>query len=192
VHRIKSTFKNLEAKIFLKWPILFLVLWRCWPSVRKAHKTTVWWGHDIIICLEWGAYCLLMVQPCHYHPQTPLSLASLKSCIIFTFLIHVCSGCPGKESVKWVFVLSRMQDLNSKWWSKKMISTEIIYTKSTEKYQHSNRGCETVVCWLYHGVYKISVAGGMMDDQIASQIHPCHTRTHTRHYCHNTFRSPQN
>ena len=35
---------------------------------------------------------------------TPLSLASLKSRMLFTFLVLAYPGCPGEEAVKWVVV----------------------------------------------------------------------------------------
>jgi len=35
---------------------------------------------------------------------TPLSLASLKSRMLFTFLVPAYPGCPGEEAVKWVVV----------------------------------------------------------------------------------------
>jgi len=33
-----------------------------------------------------------------------MSIASLKSIMVFTFLVQPYPGCPGKEAVKWVFV----------------------------------------------------------------------------------------
>ena len=56
----------------------------------------------MVICLERGANDLHMVQLMPLPP--PSSLASLKSRMVFTFLVPAYPGCPGKEAVKWVFV----------------------------------------------------------------------------------------
>jgi len=39
------------------------------------------------------------------HPKTPSSLASFKIQTDFTFLVLAYPGCPGKEAVKWVYVV---------------------------------------------------------------------------------------
>ena len=40
------------------------VLWHCWLGVRKSiwPVKIEWWGVDVVICLEWGADCLHVVQ----------------------------------------------------------------------------------------------------------------------------------
>jgi len=56
------------------------VLWNCWLGIRKSIRpvTIVWWGVDVIICLEQGADCLHMVQLMWLH-------ASFKSRLILPF-----------------------------------------------------------------------------------------------------------
>jgi len=43
---------------------LRLVLWCCWLGIRKSirHVEIEWWGAGVVICLEWGAYDLHMMQ----------------------------------------------------------------------------------------------------------------------------------
>jgi len=40
------------------------VLWHCWLGVRKSIRPlkTEWWGAGVVICLQWGANDLHMVQ----------------------------------------------------------------------------------------------------------------------------------
>ena len=47
----------------------------------------------MVICLKRGADCLHMVQLIPLHLQTPSSLASFKSRLVFTFLVPAYSGC---------------------------------------------------------------------------------------------------
>ena len=54
----------------------------------------------MVISLERGADRLHMVQLMPLHPKIPLSLASFKSRLVFTFLVPAYPGCPGKKAVK--------------------------------------------------------------------------------------------
>jgi len=47
---------------------------------------------DVIICLEWGADCLHMVQLMPLPSQTPSSVTPFKSRLL------AYPGCPGKEA----------------------------------------------------------------------------------------------
>ena len=58
------------------------VLWRCWLGGRKGIRPVKnmdmeWWGAGMVICLEWGANDLHMVQ------LMPSSLASAKSRMVY-------------------------------------------------------------------------------------------------------------
>jgi len=69
------------------------VLWLCWLGGRKVVgpvKKTEWWGAGIVICLKWGAD---LPSWCHCYS---LSLASVKSRLVFTFLVPAHLGSPGK------------------------------------------------------------------------------------------------
>ena len=80
------------------------VIWQYWLGIRKSIRPVKieWWGVDVVICLEWGADCLLMVQ------LMPLPSQNLIiSCFIyiqtgFTCQVPAYLGCPGKEAIKWV------------------------------------------------------------------------------------------
>jgi len=61
---------------------------------HPACKKTEWWG---AVCLERGA-------DLHMAQLIPLSLASVKSRLVFTFLVPAYPGSPGKRAVKWVCV----------------------------------------------------------------------------------------
>ena len=54
------------------------VLWLCWLGIRKSihHLNIECWGVGVVVCLEWGADCLHMVQLMPLRPKTPSSLAS--------------------------------------------------------------------------------------------------------------------
>jgi len=57
-------------------------------------------GVGVVICLQPGADCLQMAQLMSLHPQTPSSLASLKSRLVLPFLLAAYAAYPGKEAVK--------------------------------------------------------------------------------------------
>jgi len=56
-------------------------------GVRKSIQPVKieWWGVGVVICLEWGADCLNMVQPMPLHPKPPSSLVSFKSWLVLPF-----------------------------------------------------------------------------------------------------------
>jgi len=60
------------------------VLWCCWLGGRKGIRPvkTEWWATGMVICLEWGANDLHMLQK---NPEW------------FTFLVPAYPGCPGKR-----------------------------------------------------------------------------------------------
>jgi len=62
----------------------FALLVRC----QEEHPSCKNWvmGFGMIICLDWGAYCLHMVQLMPLHPKTPSSLTSFKTRLVFLFL----------------------------------------------------------------------------------------------------------
>ena len=91
-HAETQTFSTLtlEPTVLWRWVSAYvkkctyvyvpLVLWHCWLGVRKS----IWplkieqWCVDVVICLEWGADCLHMVQ------LMPLpSQNSIISCLVF-------------------------------------------------------------------------------------------------------------
>ena len=43
------------------------------------------WGVGVVICLEWGADCLHMVQLMPLYPKSPSSFASFKSRLVLPF-----------------------------------------------------------------------------------------------------------
>ena len=49
------------------------VLWHCWLGVRKSIRPVKfeWWGVGVVICLQRGAGCLLMVQLMPLPSQKP-------------------------------------------------------------------------------------------------------------------------
>ena len=51
----------------------------------------------MVISLERGADCLLVVQLMPLYPKTPSSLASFKSRLVLHFLVPAYPGCPGKR-----------------------------------------------------------------------------------------------
>jgi len=72
-----------EFKSFFKNSFMPSVLWHCWLGIRKNiwPVKIEWWGVDVVICLEWGAYGWHMVC---YH-KTPSSLTSFKSRLVLPF-----------------------------------------------------------------------------------------------------------
>jgi len=63
------------------------VLWHCWLGVRKSIRPvqTDWWSVGVVICLEWRADCLHMVQLMSLHPKTPSSLTWYKPRLVLPF-----------------------------------------------------------------------------------------------------------
>jgi len=62
-----------------------------------------WWCVGMVIGMEWGA-CLHMAEPMPLPSKTSLSLALLKSRMVFTFLVPAEPGCPGKEAINRCFI----------------------------------------------------------------------------------------
>jgi len=57
--------------------------------------------------LAWLSVCSEVQMICIWSADATinlLSLASLKSRTVYTFLVPACPGCPGKEAIKQVFV----------------------------------------------------------------------------------------
>jgi len=78
------------------------VLWHCRLGVRKSIRPvkTEWRGVGVVVCLEWGANCLHMVQ---VMPKPYNLLPHLKPDWFHLSETGLPSrGCPGKEAVKWV------------------------------------------------------------------------------------------
>jgi len=63
------------------------VLRHCWLGVMDSIQPVKieWWGVGVVICLEWDADCLHMVQMMPLHPKAPASLASFKSRLVLPF-----------------------------------------------------------------------------------------------------------
>jgi len=68
------------------------------PACKKIELR----GVGVVICLDRGAACfyIIVVQLILLLSKTPPFLASFKSRLVFTFLVSVYTGCPGKEAVK--------------------------------------------------------------------------------------------
>ena len=49
-------------------------LWQCWLGVRKSIQPVKiqWWGVGVVICLQWGADCLHMVQLMPLYQKNPI------------------------------------------------------------------------------------------------------------------------
>ena len=80
--------------------IVALVLWHCWLGIRKSIrpvKSGVMRCWVLVICLEWGADCLHMVQLMPLHPRTPLSLASFKSRLLLPLWYRLTQVVPEKR-----------------------------------------------------------------------------------------------
>jgi len=65
------------------------VLRRCWLGITKSIRPVKikWWGVGAVICLEWGADCLQMVQMILLRPKTLSSLFFF--CVLFTVRRYV-------------------------------------------------------------------------------------------------------
>ena len=83
------------------------VLWHCWLGVRQIIQPVKieWWGVHVVICLQWGADCLHMVQLTPL--PSPSSPASFKSRLVLPFwygltqvvLEEAVNGCSSSSSV---------------------------------------------------------------------------------------------
>ena len=81
--------------------ILPSVLWHCWLGVRKSIGPVKidWWGVGVVICLERGADCMHMVRLMPLHPETPSTLASLKSRLVLPFWHRLTQVVPEKKTL---------------------------------------------------------------------------------------------
>ena len=80
--------KRLSVYLIL---VLFLKSWAFSALTRLGIGKSIqpvkieWLGVGVVICLEWGADCLHIVQLMALHPKTPSSLASFKSKLVLPF-----------------------------------------------------------------------------------------------------------
>jgi len=95
---------STSSVIWLNWLSLYwhIVLWHCWLVVMMSIRPVKieLWGVDVVICLERGADCLHMAQLMPLHPQTPSSLASFKSRLVFPFWYWLTQVVMEKKAVK--------------------------------------------------------------------------------------------
>jgi len=105
---------NNQMKTGLLPSLLPSVLWHCWLGIRSSSQPLKieWWGVGVVICQQWCAHCLHMVQLMPPHPGTPSSLASFKSRLVLPFwyrltqvvlekrLLNECSG--SSSSYSWL------------------------------------------------------------------------------------------
>jgi len=102
----------------IRWTFIWLMPWwpMCWIKCRSLIHCLNHWAVACSVSL-WIYLLLLLVQTCiwpswcHCHS---LSLASVKSRLVFTFLVLAHLGSPGKRAVKRVCV--RMCWRGKQWW----------------------------------------------------------------------------
>ena len=77
------------------------VLWRCWLGVRKSIRPVKieWWCVGVVMCLEWGADCLHIVQLMPLPSANPIISCLILIQSVFTLLLPAYPGCPGQEAV---------------------------------------------------------------------------------------------
>jgi len=74
-----------------------------WQEGHPACKKTEWWGAGVVIFWSEVQTCI-WPSLCHRHS---LSLASVKSRLVITFLVPAHLGSPGQRAVEWVCVCVR-------------------------------------------------------------------------------------
>jgi len=78
------------------------VLWRCWLGGRKGIRPVKNWVVGCWCCYVWSeVQTCIWSSWCHSHS---LSLASVKSRLVFTFLVPAHPGSPGQRAIKRVCV----------------------------------------------------------------------------------------
>jgi len=96
-HRFNTLLDSIphSSSLYCVFPFSVLTLLVGWQEGHPACKKTERWGAGVVICLERAAD-LHMPSWCHCHS---LSLASVKSRLVFTFLVPAHPGSPGKRAV---------------------------------------------------------------------------------------------
>ena len=113
-----STWRPVDASFISShhwyyWPCSHCVpsmLWHCCLKSIRPVKIE-WWGVGVVICLEWSAGCLHMVQLMPLHPKTPSSLASFKSRLVLPFWYRLTQVVLAKR------LLNRCSSTSSCWHS---------------------------------------------------------------------------
>ena len=98
------------------------VLWRCWLGGRKGTWSVKNWVVGVLVWLSVWSMVQTCIWPswCHCHS---LSLASVKSTLVFTFLAPTHLGSTGQRAVKRVCVCqSCLLDISDEMFSEKMIT----------------------------------------------------------------------
>jgi len=77
---------------------LTLLVWH--QEEHPTCKKIEWWGAGVVICLGKVQMICIWSSWCYYHP---IISCFIKIQIGLTFLLPAYQGCPGKETIKWVF-----------------------------------------------------------------------------------------
>jgi len=100
-------FFSLQDHCYFTLAFNYVICLQCfdatgWASRKASDLLNVeCWDAGMIICLQWGANDLHMVQLMQCHSIIP---SFIKIQIDLTFLVMAYPGCPGEEAVKWVFI----------------------------------------------------------------------------------------
>ena len=95
VSKLCSPFQNVCCSVHSGFGALTLLVGR-----QEEHPACKNWSDEVlvlVICLEWGADCLHMVQLMPLHPRTPLSLASFKSRLLLPLWCRLTQVVPEKR-----------------------------------------------------------------------------------------------
>ena len=87
-----------------EWPICAVldvpsVLWRCWLGGRKGIRPVKKQSGGVLVWLSLWSNLQTCIWPSWFHCHSP-SLASVKSRLVFTFLVPARPGSPGKRAFK--------------------------------------------------------------------------------------------
>ena len=75
------------------------VLWHCWLGDRKGIRPVKKQSGGVLVWLSVWSKVQTCIWPSWFHCHSP-SLASVKSRLVFTFLVPAHPGSPGKRAVK--------------------------------------------------------------------------------------------
>ena len=134
------------------------VLWRCWLGGRKGIRPVKKLSCGVLEWLSVWSEVQTCMWPSWYHCHS-LSLASVKSRLVFTFLVPAHPGSPGKRVVKWVCVCCCAEGhttqcceaVTCSWWHtwqrSYQLSAGLVHCCSNANRYKTATVAAAVICW---------------------------------------------
>jgi len=90
-----------SLKVVIQVNLVPSLLWHCWLGGKNGIQPVL--SREVLAWVSVWGEVQTYIWPSWYHCH-PLSLASVKSRLVFIFLVPVHRGSPGQTAIKWVLL----------------------------------------------------------------------------------------